>query len=124
MANDEVRLLEASKELNYNLRVKGLQVEVETVDQNRQVGYTAATRQTRLMPKAKQLISKSINHSAFVMAPLVPTTWMLFADLFQFLMRGGKLLAPYRLVAVATGVVWGGVAAWVTNVPQVLYFYR
>src|SRR5262249_14012509 len=30
----------------------------------------------------------------------------------------------YRLVAAATGVVWGVIVGWITNVPQVLYFYR
>src|SRR5215813_13982820 len=74
--------------------------------------------------KAKRLANQSFNYSAFLMASFIPTAWVLIADLIQFLMRGEVLLLPYRVVAVATGIVWGGIVAWITNVPQVLYFYR
>ncbi len=72
----------------------------------------------------KQLASKSINYSAFLLATLIPTIWLLFAHLWQSAWRDEELLRPHRLVAIATGVVWGCVVAWATNVPQVLYFYR
>jgi len=74
--------------------------------------------------KVKRLVNKSFNYSTFVIAILVPTTWILFANLLQFFIRGEELLSPHRLVAVAIGVVWGCIVALVTNVPQVLYFYR
>jgi hypothetical protein len=74
--------------------------------------------------KAKRLANQSFNYSAFVMASFIPTAWVLLANLIQFLMTGEVSLHTHRLVAVATGVVWGGIVAWVTNVPQVLYFYR
>ena len=72
----------------------------------------------------KQLANRSVNYSAFVMASLIPTVWLLFANLAAFISRDEELLRPHRLVAVAAGVVWGLIIAWVTNVPQVLYFYR
>jgi hypothetical protein len=72
----------------------------------------------------KQLAKKSVNYSAFVVATLIPTAWLLLANLFHFLLRDQGLLRPHRLVAIATGVVWGCIVAWATNVPQVLYFYR
>jgi len=74
--------------------------------------------------KVKQLANRSFNHSAFVMATLVPTAWMLFANLLQVLLRNAELLNLPRLVGIATGMVWGGIVAWVMNVPQVLYLYR
>jgi len=72
----------------------------------------------------KQLASKSVNRSAFVIATLIPITWLLFTILLQFILGDHKILATHRLVAVATGVVWGGIVGWATNVPQVLYLYR
>ncbi|HEX2490181.1 MAG TPA: hypothetical protein VHR27_12275 [Blastocatellia bacterium] len=39
-------------------------------------------------------------------------------------MRNERLLQPYRLTALVSGVVWGIIVGWTTNVPQVLYFYR
>jgi uncharacterized protein YqgC (DUF456 family) len=72
----------------------------------------------------KQLANRSVNYSAFVTAPLIPTVGLLFANLAAFILRDEELLRPHRLVAVATGMVWGLIIAWVTNVPQVLYFYR
>jgi len=72
----------------------------------------------------KQLANKSINYSAFLTAALIPTIWLLFANLAPFILRNEKLLQPHRLAALATGVVWGVIVAWATNVPQVLYFYR
>jgi hypothetical protein len=74
--------------------------------------------------EVKQLANKSINYSAFVVATLIPTAWLLSANLLQFVLVGHVLLSLPRLVAVATGVVWGCIVAWATNVPQVLYFYR
>ncbi|HKX32596.1 MAG TPA: hypothetical protein VJ302_33230 [Blastocatellia bacterium] len=74
--------------------------------------------------KVKQLANQSFNYSALVKAILIPTLWMLLANLLFHFMRDETLLRPYRMVAVATGVVWGAIVAWVTNVPQVLYFYR
>ena len=74
--------------------------------------------------EVKQLANKSINYSAFVIATLIPTAWLLSANLLQFALSGQLFLSPYRLVAVATGVAWGCIVAWATNVPQVLYFYR
>src|SRR5262245_28182697 len=74
--------------------------------------------------EVKQLANKSINFSAFVIATLIPTAWLLSANLLNFVLSGQLFLSSYRLVAVATGVTWGCIVAWVTNVPQVLYFYR
>ena len=74
--------------------------------------------------EVKQLANKSINYSAFVIATLIPTAWLLSANLLQFVLRGQLFLSSYRLVAVATGVAWGFIVAWALNVPQVLYFYR
>jgi hypothetical protein len=72
----------------------------------------------------KQLANKSINYSAFLTATLIPTIWLLFANLVPFILRNERLLQPHRLTALATGVVWGLIIGWTTNVPQVLYFYR
>ena len=72
----------------------------------------------------KQLANQSINYSAFAIATLIPTAWLLSANLLQFVLIGDLLLSPYRLAAIATGIVWGCIVAWATNVPQVLYFYR
>jgi hypothetical protein len=72
----------------------------------------------------KQLANKSINYSAFLTATLIPTLWLLFANLASFILRNEKLFQPHRITALATGVVWGCIVAWATNVPQVLYFYR
>jgi len=74
--------------------------------------------------EVKQLANKSINYSAFVLATLIPTAWLLSANLLQFALSGQPFLSPYRLVAVGTGVAWGCIVAWATNIPQVLYFYR
>lgn len=73
---------------------------------------------------SKQLANKSINYSAFLTATLIPTIWLLFANLVPFILRNERLLQPYRLTALAAGVVGGFIVAWATNVPQVLYFYR
>jgi hypothetical protein len=72
----------------------------------------------------KQLANKSINYSAFLTATLIPTIWLLFANLVPFILRNERLFQPHRLSAQVTGVVWGIIIAWATNVPQVLYFYR
>jgi hypothetical protein len=72
----------------------------------------------------KQLVNKSINYSAFLTATLIPTIWLLFANLAPFILRNERLLQPHRLTALAAGVVWGLIVGWTTNVPQVLYFYR
>lgn len=72
----------------------------------------------------KQLASRSINYSAFLTAALIPSVWLLFANLAPFILRNENLLQHHRLAALATGVVWGCIVAWATNVPQVLYFYR
>jgi len=72
----------------------------------------------------KQLANTSINYSAFVIATLIPTAWLLSANLLQYVLSDNLFLSPYRVVAIATGVVWGCIVAWATNVPQVLYFYR
>lgn len=72
----------------------------------------------------KQLANKSINYSAFLTATLIPTAWLLFANLVSFTLRNENPLQHHRLAALTTGVVWGFIAAWATNVPQVLYFYR
>jgi hypothetical protein len=74
--------------------------------------------------EVKQLSNQSINYSAFVIAPLIPTAWLLSANLLRFVLSGDLFLSPYRLTAIATGIVWGCIVAWATNVPQVLYFYR
>jgi hypothetical protein len=74
--------------------------------------------------EVKQLANQSINYSAFVIATVIPTAWFLSADLLRFVLSGELSLSPSRLAAIATGIVWGGIVAWVTNVPQVLYFYR
>ena len=72
----------------------------------------------------KQLFNKSINYSAFLTATLIPSIWLLFANLVPFILRNEGLFQHYRLAALATGLVWGSIVAWATNVPQVLYFYR
>jgi len=72
----------------------------------------------------KQLANKSINYSAFLTATLIPTIWLLFANLAPFILRNERLLQPHRLTALGAGVVWGFIVGWTTNVPQVLYFYR
>src|SRR5262249_37086009 len=72
----------------------------------------------------KQLANKSVNYSAFIIAPLISTAWLLLANLLQLMLRDQELLSRHRLIALVTGVVWGLIVAWVTNVPQVLYFYR
>ncbi len=74
--------------------------------------------------KAKRLANQSFKYSAFLIASFIPTAWVLLANFIQFLMKGEVLLLPHRLVALSTGVVWGAIVAWITNVPQVLYFYR
>jgi hypothetical protein len=74
--------------------------------------------------EVKQLANKSINYSAFIIATLIPTAWLLSANLLQFILSGQLFLSSYRLVAVATGAAWGCIVAWAMNVPQVLYFYR
>src|SRR5262245_52840657 len=71
-----------------------------------------------------QLANKSINYSAFLTATLIPTIWLLFANLAPFILRNENMLQHYRLAALATGLAWGCLIAWATNVPQVLYFYR
>jgi hypothetical protein len=72
----------------------------------------------------KQLANKSINYSAFLTATLIPTLWLLFANLASLILRNEKLVQPHRITALVAGVVWGCLVAWATNVPQVLYFYR
>src|SRR5262245_18933201 len=72
----------------------------------------------------KQLANKSINYSAFLTATLIPTIWLLFANLVPFILRNEGPLQPHRLSAQAAGLMWGLIVAWATNVPQVLYFYR
>ncbi len=72
----------------------------------------------------KQLPNKSINYSAFLTATLIPTAWLLFANLTPFILRNEKPFQPHRLTALGVGVVWGIIVGWATNVPQVLYFYR
>lgn len=81
---------------------------------------------TRLRKRGevKQLANMSINYSAFVIATIIPTAWLLSANLLQFVLSGQLFFSHYRLVAVVTGVVWGCIVAWATNIPQVLYFYR
>src|SRR5262249_40344224 len=81
-------------------------------------------KQLRKKGEVKQLANKSVNHSAFVIAILIPTAWLLFANLLQLLLKDQELFSLHRLVAIVTGAVWGCIIAWVTNVPQVLYFYR
>jgi hypothetical protein len=72
----------------------------------------------------KQLATKSINYSAFLTATLIPTVWLLFANIVPFILRNENLLQHHRLAASATGMVWGCIVGWALNVPQVLYFYR
>src|SRR5215470_3394399 len=72
----------------------------------------------------KQLANKSINYSAFLTAILIPTIWLLFANLASYILRNENLLQPHRMAAITAGLVWGCIVAWATNVPQVLYFYR
>jgi hypothetical protein len=74
--------------------------------------------------EVKQLANMSINYSAFVIATLIPTAWLLSANLLQFVLSGELFFSTYRLVAVVTGIAWGCIVAWATNIPQVLYFYR
>jgi hypothetical protein len=74
--------------------------------------------------EVKQLANQSINYSAFAIATLVPTAWLLSANVLQFVLSGQMVLSSYRLLAIATGVAWGCIVAWVTNVPQALYFFR
>lgn len=74
--------------------------------------------------EVKQLANKSINYSAFGIATLIPTAWLLSTNLLQFVLSGKLSISSYRLVAIATGVVWGCIVGWATNVPQVLYCYR
>src|SRR5690606_6130304 len=68
--------------------------------------------------------NKSINYSAFLTATLIPTLWLLFANLASFILRNEKLFQPHRITALATGVVWGFIIAWTIHVTEVLYFYR
>lgn len=79
---------------------------------------------TKKKGNVKQLANRSINYSAFLTATLIPILWLLFANLASFILRNERLLQPHRIAALATGVVWGCIVAWATNVPQVLYFYR
>jgi hypothetical protein len=72
----------------------------------------------------KQLANRSFNHSAAFLAILIPATWILVANLLQVLINGGEWIRLHRIVALAIVVLWGGIVAWVLNVPQVLYFYR
>jgi hypothetical protein len=72
----------------------------------------------------KQLANRSINYSAFLTAILIPSIWLLFANLASYILRNEKLLQPHRMAAIMAGLVWGCIIAWATNVPQVLYFYR
>src|SRR5262249_22455825 len=74
--------------------------------------------------EVKQLANKSINYSAFVIAILIPTAGLLAANLLEFMLNDQMVFSYYRLAAVVTGVVWGCIVGWITNVPQVLYFYR
>jgi len=74
--------------------------------------------------EVKQLANQSINYAAFVIATLIPTAWLLSANLLRFVLSGDLYLSPIRLAAIATGIMWGCIVAWATNVPQVLYFYR
>src|SRR5262245_29008792 len=74
--------------------------------------------------EVKQLANTSINYPAFVIATLIPTAWLLSANLLQYVLSGNLFLSSYRLVAVATGVAWGCSVAWATNVPPGLYFSR
>jgi len=78
----------------------------------------------RKSTNVKQLANKSFNHSAVLLAIFIPALWILVACLLQFLISGGELLRLHRTVALAAVVLWGGLVAWVLNVPQVLYFYR
>src|SRR5215470_5528076 len=49
--------------------------------------------------EVKQLANKSINYSAFVIATLIPTAWLLSANLLQFVLRGQIFPSSYRLAA-------------------------
>jgi hypothetical protein len=89
-----------------------------------EVKQSEARLQFKKGVEVKQLANKSINYSAFGIATLIPTAWLISANLLQFVLSGQLVLSSYRLAAIATGVVWGCVVAWATNVPQVLYFYR
>src|SRR5262245_139405 len=80
--------------------------------------------QFRKGSEVKQLANRSINYSAFVIATLIPTAWVVSANLLQFALTDQLFLSPYRWVAVGTGAVWGCMIGWATNVRQVLYFYR
>jgi uncharacterized protein YqgC (DUF456 family) len=80
--------------------------------------------QVRKSPDVKQLSNTLVNYAAFASSPLVPTTLLFFASLSQFVWRGQDLLSAHRLIAIATGAIWGAILAWAKNVPQVLYFYR
>ena len=55
----------------------------------------------------KQLANKSINYSAFLTATLIPTIWLLFANLALFILRNERLLQPHRLTALRSGVCVG-----------------
>src|SRR5262245_24163310 len=74
--------------------------------------------------EVKQLANQSINYRAFVIATLIPTAWLAGANLMRFMFGAELAPGPCRLAAIATGVVWGCIVGWATNVPQVLYFYR
>src|SRR5499427_6223677 len=73
---------------------------------------------------AQQLANRSINYFAFFTATIIPTIWLTFANLVSYILRNENLIQPHRLAALVTGLVWGLIVAWATNVPQVLYFYR
>jgi hypothetical protein len=73
---------------------------------------------------AQQLANRSINYFAFFTATIIPTIWLTFANLVSYILRNENLIQPQRLAALVTGLVWGLIVAWATNVPQVLYFYR
>src|SRR5215475_7144204 len=73
---------------------------------------------------AQQLANRSINYFAFFTATIIPIIWLTFANMVSYILRNEKLIEPYRIAALLTGLVWGIIAAWATNVPQVLYFYR
>ena len=72
----------------------------------------------------QQLATRSINYFAFLTATLIPIIWLTFANMVSYILRNEKLIQPQRLAALVTGLVWGFIIAWATNVPQVLYFYR
>ena len=87
-------------------------------------GHPERRIRIRIVGEVRQLANQSINYSAFVIATIIPTAWLLSANLLRFVLSGALFLSPYRLVSIATGIVWGCIVAWATNVPQVLYFYR